>query len=909
MANASLVVRVSAQIAEFQKSFKDAAKTASDFADDFEGIATRAAAVGNFFGGIAKDIAQSLASGFAGAIRDAVTFSSQFQNAFLGLSSVARAFGTSTDSATAAAKKLSADGLLPLKDSATGLKNLLATGFSLPQATKLMEAFKDSAAFGRQGALSFGDAVRSATEGVKNGNSILVDNSGITKNLSQILKEAGFSAQDLSRAQTDVGVRTALYNGILKEAAAQQGDAIKLTKTYTGQLTGMKTSWTQLLATWGDAITKNATVSEALGAVRDLFSKFNSVLSDNQRGYNIVSDAIIGFVRVLSGTVRAIDTVQFAFNSLDSAIAGTTLNILQSVKSVADTLLKLIVVAAKLPGSTIVLKAFSGEINSLIAISGLAGPQIASLGERIAANDKRTQSWSLTLTGAATTLDTLADTLAKTRGKTVELGEATGGLANNLGGPSGVDKKAKAATDSLDKLLEKVRELQPLRSGDFWKNVSIPAIPPDLFPSMPAAKLGGIDWNAFWHLNKPTPPPADFWKSADLGTSLGNSILSAIQGGGNIFQAAAGSVGQFFTTGLAKQLTSSVAEGGKAISGFLGGAINAVLPGVGALLGPLVGKIGSALKNAFGLGSAGRDLVKQFADSFGGFDALHKKLDALGASGEALWVKLTQGVGKNNPAEAKAAIDAINDAFGVQSSRLAKAQAVLDEYGITFDQTGEKFRATTIADAFDVLFEKTQTLKDVGVDYSLILEKQASQYSELAKKAIATNTEIPASMRDILQKLSDMGLLVDAATGEFIDLSQVKWAQTLTEGFKSVTDAINKLADALTQGVGGALDQLSQRHVKIPIEFDVQDMPDVPHLAGGGIVTRPTLALIGESGPEAVVPLTRSGMGLDVTSSGGDIYASVYIGNRAIDPHLVRVSRRDARTGGLKTRATSGRSY
>ena len=37
---------------------------------------------------------------------------------------------------------------------------------------------------------------------------------------------------------------------------------------------------------------------------------------------------------------------------------------------------------------------------------------------------------------------------------------------------------------------------------------------------------------------------------------------------------------------------------------------------------------------------------------------------------------------------------------------------------------------------------------------------------------------------------------------------------------------------------------------------------EVPGLAHGGIVTRPTLAMIGEAGPEAVIPLSRSrGMG------------------------------------------------
>jgi hypothetical protein len=37
------------------------------------------------------------------------------------------------------------------------------------------------------------------------------------------------------------------------------------------------------------------------------------------------------------------------------------------------------------------------------------------------------------------------------------------------------------------------------------------------------------------------------------------------------------------------------------------------------------------------------------------------------------------------------------------------------------------------------------------------------------------------------------------------------------------------------------------------------DVPNIPMLAAGGIVTSPTLAMIGEAGPEAVVPLSRAG--------------------------------------------------
>jgi hypothetical protein len=56
------------------------------------------------------------------------------------------------------------------------------------------------------------------------------------------------------------------------------------------------------------------------------------------------------------------------------------------------------------------------------------------------------------------------------------------------------------------------------------------------------------------------------------------------------------------------------------------------------------------------------------------------------------------------------------------------------------------------------------------------------------------------------------------------------------------------------------------------------DVPNIPELANGGLVMRPTLALVGEAGPEAVVPLDRMGqMGGNVTINvnGGDPQAVV----------------------------------
>jgi hypothetical protein len=57
------------------------------------------------------------------------------------------------------------------------------------------------------------------------------------------------------------------------------------------------------------------------------------------------------------------------------------------------------------------------------------------------------------------------------------------------------------------------------------------------------------------------------------------------------------------------------------------------------------------------------------------------------------------------------------------------------------------------------------------------------------------------------------------------------------------------------------------------------DVPDIPLLANGGIVTSPTLAVVGEAGPEAVIPLDRLG----AMGAGGNV--NIYV--QGADPQAV----------------------
>ena len=192
-------------------------------------------------------------SGMTSMVGGFIDEANKLQAANLGLESIANFKGISPQSAQTALQNLDLvkNGLLTVGDAALALKNLLASGFSLEESINLIKGFGDSAAFGRQSSLEFGQAITSATEGLKNQNSILVDNAGVTKNLSVILQEAGFSAKDLQNVQSDSAVRTALYNGLLKETAAFTGDASKLTETFAGQQAKLNAQITTLKQEFG----------------------------------------------------------------------------------------------------------------------------------------------------------------------------------------------------------------------------------------------------------------------------------------------------------------------------------------------------------------------------------------------------------------------------------------------------------------------------------------------------------------------------------------------------------------------------------------------------------------------------------------------------------------------------------
>jgi hypothetical protein len=83
----------------------------------------------------------------------------------------------------------------------------------------------------------------------------------------------------------------------------------------------------------------------------------------------------------------------------------------------------------------------------------------------------------------------------------------------------------------------------------------------------------------------------------------------------------------------------------------------------------------------------------------------------------------------------------------------------------------------------------------------------------------------------------------------------------LTSKFLDMGKDLGKsIGNGIIDGVNNALDAIANLALGPAGKFlpDI-DIPNIPALAKGGVVSRPTLALIGEAGPEAVVPLSKMG--------------------------------------------------
>jgi hypothetical protein len=112
---------------------------------------------------------------------------------------------------------------------------------------------------------------------------------------------------------------------------------------------------------------------------------------------------------------------------------------------------------------------------------------------------------------------------------------------------------------------------------------------------------------------------------------------------------------------------------------------------------------------------------------------------------------------------------------------------------------------------------------------------------------------------------------------------------TIGNGIRGMIGLIKAEINGLISLVNKAIQAIDAIHVTLPFGMGTIgfNIPTIPLLAEGGIVTKPTLAMVGEAGTEAIIPLSK------MSNMGGGINVVIHVQGSVIKEQDLAVTVRD----------------
>ena len=457
----------------------------------------------------------------------------------------------------------------------------------------------------------------------------------------------------------------------------------------------------------------------------------------------------------------------------------------------------------------------------------------------------------------------LADALVKTKEKINDINMST---AKGTWAPSAADM-----SDSVDAYVKSLNEMADARDKAFAieSGSAGPVLAVGVQLNMDAAK------QALAQLNAMAAGTFSGILSSAVST-LPQTIQKALTGGGGLMGAAQSmmsQVGSGLGEGLFKAGGALNSIGNK-LTGVFGSAFGLALPGIGgaigSVIGPVIGKLASKL---FGNPEKEVNPVRQaYIDAAGGLDVLAQRAAEAGVTVRAV-------LDAKSPEAYKKAIDDLSAAFRFQDAAMATLDETTKRYGFSIEELGPALSRQALDKQAQGLYQDFQVLTAAGINVDTVLSRMGSSVQDFVTQSLRTGTEIPAAMRPMLDRMVELGTLVDANGNVITDLgdSGLTFSETMTQGFAKIVTVVERLTDAIARGLGLAIENIPQPVVTGIVHWDVDDIPgggfadQMPFdanpqaLGGDYMVTKPTLFLAGEAGPERAT-FTPQGKG---RASGG----------------------------------------
>lgn len=328
---------------------------------------------------------------------------------------------------------------------------------------------------------------------------------------------------------------------------------------------------------------------------------------------------------------------------------------------------------------------------------------------------------------------------------------------------------------------------------------------------------------------------------------LGPTIMSAIQGGGDVGKSIGSMIGNSFGTFFANKAAEKT-------SGFfaskLGDMVGSVIPGIGALAGQLLGagmsKAMGWIKGLFSdpmkkeIEAARKEIDKLKAamlEHGGDLEQIEARYNALGLSVREAWA----GQGKQGLEALKAVQDEFNKRLEQSKTKLAdlrgelkNLQGELDgligkafEMGYVFNQQGELIgfnfdKVAQVAKDFGVdlaalgpAFQQAQLTAEAtkvinafelltksGADVGGVLVGMKDEINKIVRDSLQFGTTIPANMKPWIEELIRTGQLTDANGQKITDISQIKFGDPVKSEYEKINESIRNVLAAMQDLIG-----------------------------------------------------------------------------------------------------------
>jgi hypothetical protein len=213
---------------------------------------------------------------------------------------------------------------------------------------------------------------------------------------------------------------------------------------------------------------------------------------------------------------------------------------------------------------------------------------------------------------------------------------------------------------------------------------------------------------------------------------------------------------------------------------------------------------------------------------------------------------------------------------------------------IALDETKESIGAALLP-VLEKLLQIMKPVADFAQQNTTVFLILAGVIGGVATAVIAANVAMKIYQATlVLTKLATVALNVATSANPFVIVAAAVVALTaamvyLEIKFSLMSKAFDKFGNAIMVVTGplgvliGSLRKLVELKDAIG-SFDIGGI-NIPGFADGGIVTKPTLAMVGEKGPEAIIPLSQmGGMGGGVTVNvTGGLSTSAEIGQAVVN--------------------------